>query len=33
MACFSPGRRWVHSYNNQRNGPYSQGLFVVIFVQ
>ncbi len=24
-ACFSPGRRWVYSYIDQRKGPYSQG--------
>lgn len=24
MACFSPGRRWVYSYIDQRNGPGSQ---------
>ena len=32
MACFSPGRRWVYSYIDQRKGPYLQGVFVVIVV-
>src|SRR5580692_5242977 len=25
MACSSPGRRWVYSYIDQRNEPYSEG--------
>jgi hypothetical protein len=32
MACFSPGRRWVYSYIDQRNSRTRKEVFVVIVV-